>query len=149
MDIHSTTEPARPSRPWFPLLLILASVLTAGLLCGDALARLAPDAPEADTEVRPDVALVLDPAQVVGGSTRDPLPVDEVAWGVQPPAGEGQTTPPADATPTEDTVVATPVSEQPSGSNGNANPNADPNGHTNNAHNGNGHNGNGHQHGKP
>lgn len=145
MNPHSTPESPAPERPWLPLLMIFASLLTAGLLCSDALTRLAPAPDVADSEVQPGIALVGDSVSALDDAAHDPLVV-------VPPADSTVAADPVDDAVMDEAVVDSVVevaaveSAPAPESNGNTNPHAHPNGHTNNAQNG---NGNGIGHGRP
>jgi hypothetical protein len=145
MDTHSS-EPARPSRRWLPLLLIFATILATGLLCGDALARLNPAPRDADSVIQPDIALEIDRGPLPAAPSNDLVQVDDLA---DRPAGTAEVD--ASSAPAvlvesqfpQPSVAVAPDAELQAGSNGNTNPNANPNGHSNSANNGNGQNGNG------
>lgn len=138
MNSHSTQESPAPARPWLPLLLILATLLTAGLMCGDALTRSAPAPDLAETDTQPGIALDGDSGPRPDDAAHDPLVVDS------PADSTVLADPPSDAA-VESVVELTAIDSAPATthSNGNTNAHANPNGYTNNAQTGNGQSGNG------
>lgn len=145
---HTEPEP-EPSARLLPLLLIVGALLTAGLLCSDALDRLAPAPGQAEPGIQPGIALVVETDRAPAADTTEPVPVVEPA--AQPTTSQPDPMAPVPMAPVEtastdpDPVEVAPDTAQ---SNGNTNPNANPNGHTNHAATGAGQNGHG-QGGKP